>query len=52
MAVNIELDGATADFTILNSAKRSGRGVDDRGEDSAAVGANYAGLYFKVHTTN
>jgi hypothetical protein len=52
MAVNIELNGATADFAILNRAKRSGRRVDDRGEDSAAVGANYAGLYFKVHAIN
>jgi hypothetical protein len=52
MAVNIELNGATADFAILNRAKRSGRRVDDRGEDSAAVGANYAGLYFKVHGIN
>ena len=52
MAVNIELDGTTADFAILNRGKRPGRCVDDRGEDSAAVGANYAGLYLKVHATN
>jgi hypothetical protein len=52
VTVNIELNGAAADFAILNRGKRSGRRVDDRGEDSAAVGANYAGLYFKVHSTN
>jgi hypothetical protein len=52
MTVNIELDGTTADFAILDRGKRSGRGVDDRGEDSAAVGANNAGLYFKVHANN
>jgi hypothetical protein len=52
MAVNIELNGATADFAILNRGKSTGRGVDDRGEDSAAVRANYAGLYFKVHAIN
>jgi hypothetical protein len=49
MAVNIELDRATANFAILDCGKRPRRGIDDRGEDSAAVGANYTGLYFKVH---
>jgi hypothetical protein len=49
VTVNIECDGTTADFAILNRGKRPGRSVDNRGEDSSAVRANYLGLYLKVH---
>ena len=52
MAVNIELDGTTADLTILDRGKCAGGSVDDRGKDRSAVGANNARLYFEVHVRN
>jgi hypothetical protein len=52
VAVDVELDRTTTDLAILNGGKCAGRGVDDRGKDRSAVGANNARLYFEVHGWN
>jgi len=49
MAVDIQLDRATANFAVLDRGKRPCRSVDDRRENRSAIGADDSGLDFEVH---
>ena len=42
VAMHVKGDRTATNFAILNGGKCAGRGINDRGEDRSAVGANNA----------